>query len=310
MTDKPAINTTSIDDVTFSSSRMITALKVATASEPASYAFSLGTSRNASAGVMDLRGVNTTVPVEALADATGASGNAVAPAVTTATTNTLIVTAVGVARNTTVTPAAGTTERFDQASPATDTEVATAAQATAGTVAARTATPASTLSGWAAQTIALRDAANATLTVAGGTPTSFSGDIDAGDTSGSYSMPFTVTDTRTGATASLGWNLTITSTSFVNGASKRLDPDISTITGATLSCANGGICDAPTNGTTYPIALPAGTVAPTAVKFFSAPAGKGEGLYSLTVPVDVALRQNAYTGSFSSTITVSVVSGP
>lgn len=297
-------------DTTLAGARMITAYRVA-ASEGTSYAWALGTSRTASGGIVAYSGVNTTVPVEATASATGTSGNAVSASVTTVTTNTLVVTGLARQASTTHTALAGTTERYDVTSNATAAASIDAAQAAAAASTVRTVATASTTAAWGAQTIALRDAANASLSVAAnGSPTAFSGSIDAADTSGSYSLPFTVTDTRTGATAALGWNLTITSTRFINAASKSLAANVSSLTGATLTCANGGICDTPPNSVTYPITIPAGLTAPAAVKMFSAPVADGEGYFTLALPVTIALPQNSYTGSFSSTVTLSVVSGP
>lgn len=294
-------------------SRMVTSYRVAAGGEAGSYTWGLGATRKASAGIATYRGVNTSLPIEATADATGSSGNATAPSVTTVTPTTLVLTTVGIEWQTTVTPAAGTSERFDQASSgwfATTTALADAPQATAGPTPARTAQPAITGAGWAAQTIVLRDAAQATLEVEAGAVTPFTASLEAGDTSADYTLPLTVTDTRMGASASQGWNLTITSTPFTNAVAKTLLADASTLTAATIGCLNGSICDAPANGAPLPVGVPAGTAEPAAVKVFSAAAGRGEGVMTLSAPVTVSIPQNSYSGEFASTITVSVVSGP
>ena len=56
---------------------------MATGSEPTNYSWGLGTTRQASGGIIDYSGVNTAAPIDATATASGTSGNAVAGSVTT-----------------------------------------------------------------------------------------------------------------------------------------------------------------------------------------------------------------------------------
>jgi hypothetical protein len=118
-----------------------------------------------------------------------------------------------------------------------------------------------------------------------------------------------VLDTRTGASAGLGWNLTITSTTLTTGTHS-LSTSASKVTGATATCANGGICVAPTNTTSYPVSVPAASTAPAAVKFASVSASTGEGAFSMPAALQVSVPQNSFAGSYTSTVTVAVVSGP
>jgi hypothetical protein len=300
---------TVIKNVAGTTLRQVTYYKVAGASEGASYSWSLGSSRAASGGIVDYSGVNQTVPVDATASAGGESGNAAVPSVTTSAANDLVLAVVSFATATTVTPDPSTTERFDVGSSSNTSEVADLAQATAGATAGVTATPAVSSAAWIAQTIALRDASQATLSASTTAAPSFSANLNSGDQTKTFTVPLTVSDTRTGAGAGLGWNTTITSTQFSNGT-KTLPATASTITAASASCANGGLCTNPTNTITYPLAVPAGSGPPTAVKFFSAAAATGKGVFTLTPTVSVAVPQNSFTGTYTSTLTIAIVSGP
>jgi len=307
----PPSGWTVVKDTTQGTSiRQVTFYKVATASEATSYSFKLGTRRLASGGIIDYRGVNQTVPIDATASASGTSGNAVAPALTTSLPADQVVVAVSFATATTVTPNTGTTERYDKSSTsATTSEAADFAQPTAGTTTAKTAVPLITTAAWIAQTIALREAGQASLAVATSAAPTFSANLDSGDQEPTYTAPLTLNDTRTGGSAGLGWNLTVTSTQFTNGT-KTLSSEASKITAVAKACANGGLCTEPTNSITYPVAVPAGAGPPTAVKLFNAAAATGKGLFTVTPTVTVAVPQNSFSGTYTSTLTISVVSGP
>ena len=289
--------------------RQATYYKVAGASEPASYSWALGSSRAASGGIVDYSGVNQTAPVDATTSASGASGNAVAASITTSAANDQVLAAVSFATSTTVTADVTTTERYDSSSSSTTGEAADFAQATAGATSAKTATPAASGSAWIAATIALRDASQAVLSVSTAAAPTFSANLNSGDQTKTYTVPLTVNDTRTGASAGLGWNTTVTSTQFLSG-SHTLPATVSTITAVSSSCDNGGLCTNPTNSVTYPVAVPAGAGPPTAVKFFNAAATTGIGTFTVTPTVGVTVPQNSFTGAYTSTLTISVVSGP
>ena len=137
---------------------------------------------------------------------------------------------------------------------------------------------------------------------------SFTANLDAGDSTQTYTVPLSLQDTRgTGA----GWNVLITSTTFSTGGGspKTLATNASSLTGVTSSCTSG-TCTSPSNAQSYPIAVPAGSTAPTAVKIFNTTANNGMGLFTITPTIGVSIPQNSYAGTYSSTVTVSVVSGP
>jgi hypothetical protein len=58
------------------------------------------------------------------------------------------------------------------------------------------------------------------------------------------------------------------------------------------------------------VSVPAGSGPPTALKFFNAASGSGAGLFTVTPTVSVLVPQNSFAGSYSSTVTVAIVSGP
>jgi WxL domain surface cell wall-binding len=151
-------------------------------------------------------------------------------------------------------------------------------------------------------------AAGSAISVAAGSSPSFSVTLNGADQATPYTLPVTVTD-ATGSGS--GWNLTITSTIFNDGHGHTFPATASTITGVTGTCASGSTCTVPTNnvGDTN-LAVPAATSAPGAVKYFNATAGTGLGKVNVNATVDVAVPANVLAGSYSSTVTVAVVSGP
>ena len=289
--------------------RQATYYRVAGASEPASYSWSLGSSRAAAGGIVTYSGVNQTAPVDATATANGASGNAEVASVTTSAANDQVLAIVSFAAATTVSADPSTTERYEDSSTSTASEAADFAQAAAGATTAKTATPGSSGSAWIAATVALRDASQATLSISTTAAPTFSANLNSGDQAKTYTVPLTVNDTRTGESAGLGWNATVTSTQFAGG-SHTLPASVSTITAVSDSCPNGGLCTNPTNSVSYPVAVPAGAGPPTAVKFFNAAATTGIGTFTVTPTVSVAVPQNSYTGTYTSTLTIAIVSGP
>ena len=106
-----------------------------------------------------------------------------------------------------------------------------------------------------------------------------------------------------------GWNVTGTSTTFRNASSKTLSTAATQIASESTVTA-GGNCALPTNAIAYPIALPAGAPAPTAVKLYNATAGTGKGPVTVQLTANLSVPANAYNGTYSSTWTIAVASGP
>ena len=163
--------------------------------------------------------------------------------------------------------------------------------------------------------VALAASATVTGTLTGSTLSlsttatpSFSDNLDLGDQTQNYTVPMTLQDTRgTGS----GWNLTITSTQFTTGGGtpNTLATNASSLTGVTSACASG-TCTGATNAIAYPVAVPAAASAPTAVKFFNAAANTGMGKFTITPTIGVSVPQNSFAGTYTSTLTLAVVSGP
>ena len=140
------------------------------------------------------------------------------------------------------------------------------------------------------------------------TPLTLNGD----DQTTTYALGLTVTDARGNAA---GWNLTITSTTFTGTASSsnQLSNTASNINATpTVACiSGGGHCTNPDDSAiTYPVGVPAGTTAPTAVKFFDAKANTGLGKFTITPTVTVSIPANTIADTYTSTVSVAVVSGP
>jgi WxL domain surface cell wall-binding len=176
---------------------------------------------------------------------------------------------------------------------------------TAAVAAGVLALPASSL---AVNVTATGTVSGSTLSVSTASSPSFSANLDSGDSTPTYTVALTSQDTRgTGA----GWNETITSTQFTTGAPNNytLATNASTVTGVTQAGASG-TNTAATNSITYPVSVPAGSGPPTAVKLFNAAANTGMGKFTITPTVGVFVPQNSFAGTYTSTVTLAIVSGP
>jgi hypothetical protein len=110
-----------------------------------------------------------------------------------------------------------------------------------------------------------------------------------------------------------GWNITATSTAFTTGGAtpKTLSSSATTVNaGPTDVCDPGSTCTVATNAITYPYVLPAGTSAPPATKLFNAAANTGMGNQTVTPTWRLAVPANTSPGTYTSTWTISLVSGP
>jgi len=153
---------------------------------------------------------------------------------------------------------------------------------------AATLTPTGTVSGTAG--ISLNMPANPT----------FSDTLDGTDQTATFAPILGVVDAR-GSGA--GWNLTVSATSFSDGAGHTLAPG--TITAASAACKAGSSCTAATNAITYPL-----TVSGVAAKFFNAAANTGLGKIDVTPTFSVSIPGNSYAGTYTSTVTLATATGP
>jgi hypothetical protein len=153
--------------------------------------------------------------------------------------------------------------------------------------------------------------AGTTLSVAGGTPPTFNATLNGVDQTVNYTLPVVVVDSRGGT---LGWNLTVTSTTFTDGSAgvgHSFAPNASTISSVTPTCAAGSTCLLPINNVANAnLGLPGASGTP--VKYFNASsaAGAGRGTINVDATVAVLIPANVFAGSFTSTVTVAVSSGP
>jgi hypothetical protein len=100
-----------------------------------------------------------------------------------------------------------------------------------------------------------------------------------------------------------GFHVTISAPDLSDGASHTLP--LGPIESVAVSCA-AQCAGTPVNSVGYPLAIPTGAPA----TFFNAAAGTGLGYYYLTPTVDVSVPANTHAGTYSTTITTAIVSGP
>jgi hypothetical protein len=282
--------------------------RVVTGTEAASYTWSVASGTfNLSGGIVDYAGVSST-PLDGTSSAGFKNGSAACTAFSTTTANDEVVVAAADNANVTFTQPTGMTERFDLSIASASLEHSDVRQTSAGSTGTKTATPSSTSSAWACEMLALKPSSgNLTVTAPGAAP-SFSLTLNGLDQTASYTPSLSVTDTRS---FPAGWNLQITSTQFDDGAGDTLPTTASTVTGVTSACNTGSTCGtAPSNNVSYPFTVPAGSTPPTSVKLFNAAFATGSGIVSVTPTVQVAVPGNASAGSYSSTLTITVASGP
>lgn len=105
-----------------------------------------------------------------------------------------------------------------------------------------------------------------------------------------------------------GWNVTITSTIFSAGL-RTLPVSALNVTGVTSTCT-APACTNPTNAIAYPVTVPAGLIAPPAVRLFDAAKHTGLGSFTINPTFSVAVPANAYVGNYTSVVIFSIVNGP
>jgi hypothetical protein len=105
-----------------------------------------------------------------------------------------------------------------------------------------------------------------------------------------------------------GWNLTVVGTQFSTGGATphALANTALTVTGVSAAASGSSTVTAPSNSISYPFVVPTSTAA----KFFNAATNTGMGAFNLTTSYNVSVPASAFAGSYSSTLTVSLVAGP
>jgi hypothetical protein len=275
--------------------------------------WSFSASSIAAGGIDAYSGVDTTSIVDAAAATTGTSGtNATVPSVTTTYPNDLVLGVGSLNTNGTLSASAGTTSRYNvvngnASGPGVLAE--DVAQASAGASSVQTIANSKSATAWIGQVITLKAASAAgVLSVSSSATPNFSANLDSGDQTATYTIPLV---TIASVSPAPGWNETITSSQFDTGTAK-LATSASTITSPpTVSCNSAEAnCTSATNSVSYPVNVPAGSGPPTGVKFVNAASGTGAGKFTVTPTVSVSIPQNSFAGTYSSTVTIAIVSGP
>ena len=159
----------------------------------------------------------------------------------------------------------------------------------------------------AAITVNATVATGSTLSVSSLNTPSFSLTLNGDDQTATYQAQLQVIDARGLATGG-GWNLTIGSTQFSDGAGHTFPTTASTITSVTDACHTGSTCSLPTNSVSNTsLAVP---ISPTTTKFLNAASASGLGRIDTDVNVSVAVPANTIAASYSSTLTVAIAAGP
>lgn len=128
--------------------------------------------------------------------------------------------------------------------------------------------------------------------------------LNGNDQTASYTLAFTLNNSVSG-----NWHVAITSTLLTAG-SHTLSSTASSVTAVTVVPAcNGNTC--PVNSITYPVSIPAGSTPPAPNTFFNNTGGgsHGVGTFNMQATVQVAVPANTFAGTYTSTVTISFVSG-
>jgi hypothetical protein len=136
---------------------------------------------------------------------------------------------------------------------------------------------------------------------------SFSATLNGADQTVTSAQGLDVSD-ATGSGA--GWDITATSTTFTAGAHTLATSSTTLAATPTTACDAGATCTLATNSVAYPYTLPAAGTAPTATKMFNAALNTGLGNETVTPSWHLAVPAATFAGTYTSTWTLSLVSGP
>lgn len=308
----PAGWTKIIDTQVGASLRQASFRHVAGASE-ATTSWTLSPSTQAVGGIVAYSGVDTTTIVDNAAEQTGTSGKTVTiPSVTASYSGDLVLGVGSFNNQGTLSGDPAASPRYSAVVPTANGPALGAQDATApsaGATPTQTGSDSTAATALIGQAIALKAAGAAgVLSVQTSATPSFGADLNAGDQTPTFTLPLSI---AASVAPPPGWRATITSTQFSAGT-HNLGGGASTIASAPAAVCDDAYanCVAPTNAVSYPVTVPAGSGPPAAVTFFNAAAGTGAGRFTLTPTESVAVPQNSYAGTYSSTLTVAIVSGP
>jgi WxL domain surface cell wall-binding len=129
--------------------------------------------------------------------------------------------------------------------------------------------------------------------------------LNGADQTTSQTQSLDISDARgTG----IGWNVTATSTQFISGANTLPVGSVTIASAPAVACDASVTCTTATSsGVSYPYTLP---VAAPATKMFNAAANTGLGAQTVTPTWQLLVPAYAKAGTYTSTWTFSLVSGP
>ena len=108
-----------------------------------------------------------------------------------------------------------------------------------------------------------------------------------------------------------GWNISATSTTFNDGTAAFSSTTAMTVQSApSVACDAGYSCTVGVNDVAYPYTLPAASSAPTPTKLFDAAANSGMLNQTISVPWTLTVPADTATGTYTSTWTFSLATGP
>jgi hypothetical protein len=149
-----------------------------------------------------------------------------------------------------------------------------------------------------AAALAFAGGAAAALSLTVGTAPSFGVSLDGTD----QTVPFSFTMTVSGA-VNAGWNITASATPFTASGHSLGLPTVTDVPAGT--CIGSSCSNAVDLITTYPIALTG-----SAQKIYSDEAYAGKGTIPLTANLTMVVGGNAFAGSYASTLTLTIATGP
>ena len=103
-----------------------------------------------------------------------------------------------------------------------------------------------------------------------------------------------------------GWNVTLSNTPFTSGSNQLANSDFTVPTLPTSACDTGISCNLANLGSWSPYTLPGAS----ATKLLSAAANTGMANQTVTINWDAAIPADTYAGSYTSTWTLTLASGP
>jgi hypothetical protein len=168
---------------------------------------------------------------------------------------------------------------------------------------------------YAADTDGTADITAGSLTIAAPTTVHFAATLNGLDQTVNATQAIDVLDNR-GSGA--GWNVTLSATTFTDDATPAHTLATDSISdgttgvsgGPTSECDSGVTCTTASNTVEYPVAITTAETDPTAVNILSADADTGLGGQTWTHTMHLKVPGNAVAGTYSSTWTYSVTTGP